>query len=1121
MTVTDQLLDLQRRLSAVDSRVLLVRHAVLVRLARQGYPESAFSWQVPHSFAMVCNRAELLAEVAPDEIGIASAAKLPATILLLPRPSDVQLASEASADLLHEYARRLFHLRLEESLQAGWPMGAAGLRRAQERRWDLGFPFFAEAERVLCQERRLPPGASIEKLYQEWAATFLELFYFQPGALPTWFPGLFTAGGDIGNIVRLIRHDVDDQALGVILALRRGAEPESIDAMESAEEISCHRTQDFGLAKLPTPTVTPAKDETAGQGGVALAAEARCPRNKNSWQRRAEAARQRGNLVRAILLVQRCLPGAVSSSEADQLLTQLNADLDQLAEQLTQRLALPSERRAEWAEALSAVVVPAARFRGDWPREARLLYDLQKAAHELSRELEVIEIVPWIRFLGRVPLRRKLPQAAPVLALQHLRRAAKKLQFARLAPSASERLLNLIEEAQHHLEDLVSRRLGPEVQGVLDEVGLCPQNVPERAARGKLIAELLRILCRRGYLQFGDLRDSWSRNELKMADLAGPSQLWRGDALLRADRLLMTRLDGLYQAGAVYHRWFHRGSALFFGTAIGRWLTLFALLPLLAAFVILEGLQHSVGIALEAMRMPVQFATSWSVALLAVYLLGLLHSEQVRRQTRRSWRALFWMGRRCLIDFPRWVIRWPPLRRLLETWLWQWLRRVALRPALVGLLGAGMGWAAGGLSLAMTVGLGLAIGQIVLDQTPRGRRYRAWLAELAAWLWQRVSLDLFPALVRWVLDLFKAVVERLERALYSIDERLRFQTDDRWWTIWWKAIFGVVWYFLTYVFRFALNLLVEPQINPIKHFPVVTVSHKLLLPTIPHLAGLASQLWPQHAAMANTLATGFVFAIPGVFGYLVWELKENWRLYRRNRPRFLQPTMIGSHGETLRRLLRPGFHSGTIPKAWAGLRRADKLTARGQTYAKTHVNALQQLHHCKEDLAHFFNYELLAGLNLSSLWETPPLRLDHVELTPNRIIASFSCPFGQRANLTLIEHAGRILMRCEDAEWRSLLSQKQREIWELALSGLLRRAGVDVLLDDPTTVLWPAPEGLAIWRRSNHQPERILPWPDDLDPAPAEPWPTHWHLAAHPLAWDDWVREWEEKTGHVQPPCDV
>ena len=45
-----------------------------------------------------------------------------------------------------------------------------------------------------------------------------------------------------------------------------------------------------------------------------------------------------------------------------------------------------------------------------------------------------------------------------------------------------------------------------------------------------------------------------------------------------------------------------------------------------------------------------------------------------------------------------------------------------------------------------------------------------------------------------------------------------------------KAVLGLVWFFVAYVVRFCVNVFLEPQINPIKHFPVVTVGHKLLFP---------------------------------------------------------------------------------------------------------------------------------------------------------------------------------------------------------------------------------------------------------------------------------------------------
>ncbi len=52
----------------------------------------------------------------------------------------------------------------------------------------------------------------------------------------------------------------------------------------------------------------------------------------------------------------------------------------------------------------------------------------------------------------------------------------------------------------------------------------------------------------------------------------------------------------------------------------------------------------------------------------------------------------------------------------------------------------------------------------------------------------------------------------------------------------------MLWFFVAYVVRFCVNLLIEPQVNPIKHFPVVTVSHKLLWPfASPHADALVGR----------------------------------------------------------------------------------------------------------------------------------------------------------------------------------------------------------------------------------------------------------------------------------------
>ena len=67
----------------------------------------------------------------------------------------------------------------------------------------------------------------------------------------------------------------------------------------------------------------------------------------------------------------------------------------------------------------------------------------------------------------------------------------------------------LLEEAALLYQAAVrTAGVAPEqLQDALDEVGLCPVNLPERVARHKLIEELLDRIVERGFLTLGDLRD--------------------------------------------------------------------------------------------------------------------------------------------------------------------------------------------------------------------------------------------------------------------------------------------------------------------------------------------------------------------------------------------------------------------------------------------------------------------------------------------------------------------------------------------------------------------------------------------------------------------------------------
>src|SRR5262249_9739583 len=157
--------------------------------------------------------------------------------------------------------------------------------------------------------------------------------------------------------------------------------------------------------------------------------------------------------------------------------------------------------------------------------------------------------------------------------------------------------------------------------------------------------------------------------------------------------------------------------------------------------------------------------------------------------------------------------------------------------------------------------------------------------------WHLLSHDILPGLFRAIMSLSRWTLDRIDKLLYTVDEWLRFRTGENQAMFVLKLVVGLLWFLITYVIRFAVTLLFEPQVNPIKHFPVVTVSHKLMLPLVlssnpaerPSTFGaLLMRVTSLDAGWANFVAFWTVAGIPGIFGFLAWELKENWRLYRAN-----------------------------------------------------------------------------------------------------------------------------------------------------------------------------------------------------------------------------------------------
>jgi hypothetical protein len=1102
--------ELRQAVRSANPSVVFVSPRILRRVIREHRELPGMRLHVPHRKSYEIRREPLLEIVDSSELELAPGELLPECVVLLPQPDPEELAETPAEAVLLRYWRLLFHAAIHVALEERIAIGEltpAILRQSIQR---IGPVEFDEARTVLEHDGFLLPPGDAATLFVEFAAVFLELRSFARGFLPRFFPGI----EDPEAVAEVLQESVD--ATRLLAATRPQGAPDP---------------QDDG--EVHDPEQSPS-DPDSQPASVVPASGERSERAYRLLVRRAEAAEARGNAVRAMLLwtqAKRVAPPA----RAGQARTAVRNNLDALIRRLQTALELGNDDARPWREPLMMLVDHASH--GIWTREGRLLYDLQKVCVDHERNVFTVDLVGWALSLGRQPLKRPLPSQRDVLMARHLHSAMRRLAAVRLSDHHRRRLLDLFRGVTERAEERLRQEFRPVITGALDEVGLAPKTVPETVARGKLVEELLDRIPDRGFLTMGDLRDALARNDLKLPDLSGPSECLRGDPLLRADRRLATALDGVHRRGEIYLRWMQRLSGLAFGTPIGRFLTRFVVVPFGGAFVAIAGTDHLVAIIeyLFGFRESthVDLPDPLPVILLGTFLLALIQWAAFRRGVWGCLKGLYFAARYALSDLPRKIIQSPPVQYIVRSRPWRLSYRFLLKPAV---------WTAlvvaafhGELIQPRTsIGNVSAVFLVVnmLLNSRLGRDVEEIALEWLALLWQRLGLQVLARLFWLVMELFQGLLQAVERLLYTVDEWLRFRSGQGRTVFVFKAVLGALWFFVTYVVRFCVNVLIEPQINPVKHFPVVTVSHKVLFFFIPYLASLFSLTMEK--GFAITLATAIIWCIPGIFGFLVWELRTNWRLYAANHPPRLQPAPIGSHAETMLRFLKPGFHSGTVPKRYARLRRAERRARAGGRWTALSKH-LQKLHGVERDIRRYVQRQLIGLMVESGLWPAGSVRVGRLLLATNRVrIELFDSADPQATAWIGFSLGGDwIVAHLADRGLCGRLSQQQRDVLTTAILGLYKMAGVNLVrqqVDDqfpPPTPLWHVDRrGLIVWPDPSMASEVLYEldgeaWlvPQAVDAAPPRTMPVldsaRLDFAKLDISWQDWNGVWEEiRSGH-------
>ena len=216
------------------------------------------------------------------------------------------------------------------------------------------------------------------------------------------------------------------------------------------------------------------------------------------------------------------------------------------------------------------------------------------------------------------------------------------------------------------------------------------------------------------------------------------------------------------------------------------------------------------------------------------------------------------------------------------------------------------------------------------------------------------------------MDVFHRLLEGIERFLYTVDEWLRFRAGERRRSTASRRRWARVWFFVNYVIRFLVTLMIEPQINPIKHFPVVTVSHKA--------AAAADPLDPQSTARAAGQRLGLahraVHPVP---------VSRHVRLFGVGAEGELAAVCGQSPAESAARGDRPSRRNdGPVSATRLSLGHDSQAlcpAAQGQPQGLLdgQLEGLQQtagqaLHHASESIRRFIDRELLEILHESRTW---------------------------------------------------------------------------------------------------------------------------------------------------------
>ncbi|BBM87866.1 hypothetical protein [Candidatus Uabimicrobium amorphum] len=716
-------------------------------------------------------------------------------------------------------------------------------------------------------------------------------------------------------------------------------------------------------------------------------------------------AKSKGNMARAFMEFKKCqrhISSVVSPIEIpkntplyQEIHKEAKACLESIQEEFAKEYQYSDKQRSELEKFFDHII----KLDPLQHMHRRLLQDIQKSYVDSRRVYFKVSFFGWLFTLGRKSFKTPLPALSNLKKIRSLRAIQKRIYNLQLRKYEINLLINLMQSTFENEENRIREHYRPLLEEAFVQAGLHPKESDgilsqrESVALYKMQEEVLDLFVDKGYVHMTDLRDIISRNQLKMNDLRSPQEFILGDQLLRLDKKIDKVLLGVHHRGEIYMRMIHRVSSLLFGFSVGRWCAKYIATPFGGAYALIEmclyigkkfGKLFKHEIEMSAYRLhtlqqhyiyPLDQKNSTKPILVMVIgfaLLFFFYTKIGRRTGKQIINYMVKLLRLIFIKIPKWLWFLPPIQFLYKLTFWRFLNIFVFRPALytcpITLPIVYFTNLTNYLNGYLFVLFGIALGNLVIN-TSLGRNIFDYLEDRLMHFLYEFNRTVFVGMFHLIVEGFSTAIQWIERVLYAVDDFFRFRQGENVISQVAKAIFGKIWFAINYLFRFTINLIAEPQINPIKHFPIVTISHKIILPfSYPLTIAMEETLIPILGdsfllGVGMTIVFLFIqFGMPGICGFMAWEFKENWKLYEYSNSQTVKPVIIGSHGETIPRFLKTGFHSGTIPKLYKKIRK-DKAGTAKLSYSR---KIEYEHHHICHDLEKFISRSFCSQFNINT-----------------------------------------------------------------------------------------------------------------------------------------------------------